>query len=327
MSTVDQGITRQNNPVSPGKPAGAALVSVGIPTFNRPDGLDRTLSCITAQSYPWLEIIVSDNGSPDPRVAAVAERYALTDSRVHYFRQDSNKGPYFNFQFVLDRATGTYFMWMADDDTREPDFIEEMVRLLDSDLSVGLAFCAFDALDSQGSRIDTYPDFLPLLQQFTAPDTKSRLRNYLRQEEASGKAVVVYGLYRKRVIEEAKGIRSWGLGYWGSDMLSVFRVLSLARLALSERLLLHVGPALPTTTPHVLGTQSNRGVWELVRLSVGTLMGHWGYVLGYVNLIARARSLSLFDRLTFLPAISSKFLRLTLQDLRPAIARVIRLAR
>jgi len=32
------------------------LVSVGIPTYNRPDGLRRTLECITNQSYEFLLI-------------------------------------------------------------------------------------------------------------------------------------------------------------------------------------------------------------------------------------------------------------------------------
>ena len=39
------------------------MVTVGIPTFNRPEGLERTLACITKQTYTNLEIIVSDNCS------------------------------------------------------------------------------------------------------------------------------------------------------------------------------------------------------------------------------------------------------------------------
>ena len=33
------------------------LVSVGIPTYNRPEGLRQTLDCITFQTYKNLEII------------------------------------------------------------------------------------------------------------------------------------------------------------------------------------------------------------------------------------------------------------------------------
>ena len=48
------------------------LVTVGVLAYNRPKGLQRTLQCMMAQSYPNLEIIVSDNCSSDPAVKKVA---------------------------------------------------------------------------------------------------------------------------------------------------------------------------------------------------------------------------------------------------------------
>ena len=40
------------------------LVSIGIPTYDRPEGLRRTLAVRNGQTYANLEIIVSDNASP-----------------------------------------------------------------------------------------------------------------------------------------------------------------------------------------------------------------------------------------------------------------------
>ena len=68
------------------------LVSVGIPTYNRPEGLRRTLECITGQTYRNLEIIVSDNCSPDPEVERVVRSFMAHDARIQYFRQPENKG-------------------------------------------------------------------------------------------------------------------------------------------------------------------------------------------------------------------------------------------
>ena len=47
------------------------LVSVCIPTRDRPDGLARTISCIQNQTYRNLEIIISDNASNDTRVREI----------------------------------------------------------------------------------------------------------------------------------------------------------------------------------------------------------------------------------------------------------------
>lgn len=103
------------------------LVTVGIPTYNRPEGLRRTLECITGQTYRNLEIIISDNCSPNPDAEIVGRKFVAKDPRVQYFRQKENTGGY-NFQFLIEKATGEYFMWAADDDEWLPEFIEVNVR-------------------------------------------------------------------------------------------------------------------------------------------------------------------------------------------------------
>lgn len=100
------------------------LVSVGIPTFNRPEGLRRTLRLICNQTYRNLEILVSDNASPRSETEKVVRGFAAADERIKYFRQSENIGALANFQFVLAKASGDYFMWAADDDEWDPGFIE-----------------------------------------------------------------------------------------------------------------------------------------------------------------------------------------------------------
>jgi len=104
------------------------LVSVGIPAYNRPGGLRRTLESITGQTYRNLEIIVSDNCSPDPNVEHIAREFQKLDNRVQYFRQTENTGAANNFRFVLGKARGEYFMWAADDDFISEDFIWQAIQ-------------------------------------------------------------------------------------------------------------------------------------------------------------------------------------------------------
>ncbi len=104
------------------------LVTVGIPTYNRPEGLKRTLDCISSQSYGNLEILVSDNCSTNPEVRPVLSMFSEKDKRVSYFIQPRNLSIVPNFQFLLDKAKGEYFMWAADDDFWDPDFIETCLK-------------------------------------------------------------------------------------------------------------------------------------------------------------------------------------------------------
>jgi hypothetical protein len=107
------------------------LVSIGIPTYNRPQQLRKTLTSITCQTYSNLEIIVSDNCSSDDETQEVVQEFMETDSRIRYFRQDENIGMFYNFKFVFDVSKGDYFTWVADDDARSIDYIENCLNIFD----------------------------------------------------------------------------------------------------------------------------------------------------------------------------------------------------
>jgi glycosyltransferase involved in cell wall biosynthesis len=107
------------------------LVSIGIPTYNRNKGIYKTLTSIWAQKYPNLEVIVSDNCSTD-NTQDVIQLISLKHSEIKYYRQESNIGLIKNFEFVLRKATGKYFMWVADDDTLEEGVLFKYVAFLES---------------------------------------------------------------------------------------------------------------------------------------------------------------------------------------------------
>ncbi|QPK64919.1 glycosyltransferase family 2 protein [Methylomonas sp. LL1] len=115
-----------------GKDDMSPLVSVGIPTYNRPNQLKLALESISRQTYRNLEIIVSDNASTDPEVACVLNECSRADDRIRWIRQNENIGASANFAYVLGVSSGDYFMWAADDDERECWFIERCLSALQS---------------------------------------------------------------------------------------------------------------------------------------------------------------------------------------------------
>jgi glycosyltransferase involved in cell wall biosynthesis len=68
------------------------LVSVGIPTYNRPEGLRRTIEGIRHQTHTNLEIIVSDNCTPGDEIQKIMTEYLKKDSRIQFYRQVENRG-------------------------------------------------------------------------------------------------------------------------------------------------------------------------------------------------------------------------------------------
>ena len=170
------------------------LVSVGIPAYNRPEGLRRTLECLTAQTYQNLEIIISNNCSPDPGVEAVALEFMEKDPRIQYFCQEENKGGFFNFGFVLEKATGEYFMWASDDDEWDPRFVEVCVDKLDNDPRYGLVFTRY-AITSPYDRKKVNLNHNRYLR------TKHRKAVFLLLDEClTHKANMSYGVWRRETI-------------------------------------------------------------------------------------------------------------------------------
>lgn len=107
------------------------LVSIGLPTYNRPAGLRKALEWITRQTYQNIEVIISDNCSEIDEVQTTTEEFASKDQRIRVFRQEKNIGLENNFNFVYAQSGAPYFIWMSDDDFFESDYIEKCITFLE----------------------------------------------------------------------------------------------------------------------------------------------------------------------------------------------------
>ena len=126
------------------------LVSVVIPTFDRPRYLRDAVRAALAQSYPNLEIIVQDNASAHDPAALLAE---YGDPRIRIYRNDRTVGQTANFLVGIARARGTYVAILGDDDLWLPDFVATLVAPMEADAGIAVAFCDHLIIDADG-RVD-----------------------------------------------------------------------------------------------------------------------------------------------------------------------------
>jgi glycosyltransferase involved in cell wall biosynthesis len=108
------------------------LLSVGLPTYNRPNGLRKTLDFLIHQNYHNIEIIISDNHSPNAEIKSILEEYSTKDDRIQYTIQAENIGAEANFNFVYQLAKGIYFFWITDDDEFDNDYFKSCIAFLES---------------------------------------------------------------------------------------------------------------------------------------------------------------------------------------------------
>ena len=175
------------------------LVTIGLPTYNRPVGLQKCLQTILQQTYSNLEIIISDNCSTDKAVQQVIQEYATKDSRIKHFRQDENVGLEENFNFVFKKASANYFTWMSDDDYFDDNYIDECVQFLqdhpDHVLCSGIAkYYSGDRFlfDEKMFRVDQRNPVARLFSYFSKVEKNGNFDGVFRNELLKGKPIGVH---------------------------------------------------------------------------------------------------------------------------------------
>ncbi|GAA3406318.1 glycosyltransferase family 2 protein [Paenibacillus hodogayensis] len=134
------------------------LVSVLIPTYNRPEYFELALTSVLQQTYNSIEIIVCDNSDND-LTGQVVQKYlsAPNGAQIRYVKNASNIGPIANQQQCLDLATGEYINYLMDDDWFHPDKIETMLPYLLHNRSVSLVTARRQLVDQEGRPGDAVP--------------------------------------------------------------------------------------------------------------------------------------------------------------------------
>jgi glycosyltransferase involved in cell wall biosynthesis len=127
------------------------LVSIIIPTFDRPHYLQEAIDAALAQTHANVEVLVFDNGTLDETLA-VGEEAARRDPRVRFRRNERNLGMSGNFNALGAAARGEFLVAIGDDDRLLPDFVARLVAVMRPDVRV--AFSNHYLIDSQGRRLE-----------------------------------------------------------------------------------------------------------------------------------------------------------------------------
>jgi len=201
------------------------LVTIGIPTYNRGNLLQQTIRSALAQDYPNLEIIIADNASTD-YTYEICKFYRDHHINLRYYRQISNIGPTENFRTLLNKANGSYFMWLGDDDWIDKNYITECVKILsfNSEASV---------VSGQVKYYGINDHFLytGIGMNFLSENKKKRVSEYFSKVKHNG---LFYGVISKDLI-----IRCGFKNLMGGDLLLIASLLFIGKGYTQETCSLH----------------------------------------------------------------------------------------
>ncbi len=110
------------------------LLTIAIPTYNRAHYLRQSLAVLFDQlvDEPRVELIVSDNASPDETLAVVND-FIDQGLRVRYLHNATNLGADANILRCFESARGNYVWIVGDDDVLAANAIGVVMTYLDNE--------------------------------------------------------------------------------------------------------------------------------------------------------------------------------------------------
>ena len=190
-------------------------VSIIIVNYNGKELLQKCLDSLLKVNYDNFEIILVDNNSTDGTVEFITKNYPS----LIIIKLDSNKGFAEPNNVAAKISKGKYLLFLNNDTVVTPNFISEMVKVMETDKKI--AVCQSLLLKPDGS-VDSSGDFIDHLG--VVYNSKTKIDEIREVSSAKGASMLV----RSDIFEKLDGFdqkffitfedvdlcwRSWILGY------------------------------------------------------------------------------------------------------------------
>jgi glycosyltransferase involved in cell wall biosynthesis len=187
-------------------------VTVGLPVYNDEKTVKSAIESILNQTYTNLELIISDNCSTDS-TGIICLELAKNDSRIIYFRQNSNIGLIPNWNFVLEKAESEYFMWLGGDDKFEENYIFECLKVFSENEDCTTVFCHFYVYDTNSNILVSRITPSSTSMDFSFARVRLRLKEVIPN--------ILFGLHKRSFLSKISKFESF-------DWFDVFACIELS---------------------------------------------------------------------------------------------------
>lgn len=212
-------------------------ISLIIPSYNRGNLIAETIESALAQTLPFHEIIVVDDGSTDHTQSVLAAYRGRIQSIVL-----KNGGVQRARNAGVAAATGRYVAFCDSDDLLEPDFVMSTAPWLQAHDDLDAVYCNFHTFNRRGNQLNKFgaapPGFFAGMPQDGAfclgtDDLYARLLTYQPFFPTGS-------LIRKAFFLDIGGYDTRFNGVGSEDLEFMLRVVDRGRVALCLRALTRV---------------------------------------------------------------------------------------
>lgn len=176
------------------------LVTVGVPSYKRPDLLQAALNSLKDQTYKEIKIIVGINGNKNDteKYKTIRDNFK-DDLNIEFHFHNKNIGSINNFLYLLNICNSKYFMWLADDDRISPNLIESSLSILDKNYDAVTVMPLWELVHSENKKKKIIPSFF---------DQNSALKRIINYSNVTDDAFF-YGLHRTSNLKKCSFSKFW----------------------------------------------------------------------------------------------------------------------
>ena len=135
-----------------------SLVTIIIPTFNRPKYFQEALESVLNQTYKNFEIFITDNSTNDDTEILIQD-YLKKFSNIKYFRHKNfTASDNWNFARNYNNPDAKFVNWLLDDDIFYARKLEIMVAIMEENPDCSIVSSARNTIDEFGNITGQMPN-------------------------------------------------------------------------------------------------------------------------------------------------------------------------
>ncbi len=134
-------------------------ITVALMVYNEEKDLDEAIKSIYEQNFDDIEILIGNNASTD-NSTNIIESYAQKDSKIIHINRERNIGALQNWNDLVDRANGEYFVMAGGHDKWTANYLKNLCKELDNNKNAVLAYAKTTWIDINGNELDKRTTFI-----------------------------------------------------------------------------------------------------------------------------------------------------------------------
>ena len=129
------------------------LISIILPVYNGIKYLPQSVYSILQQDCTDFEFLILDDCSTD---GSWEWLQLLTDERISLYRNDQNRGLFYNLNFLIKKSNAGIIKLWSQDDVLYPACLCAVVTFHNQHPAIGFSYTARDYIDATGNDLKIY---------------------------------------------------------------------------------------------------------------------------------------------------------------------------